>query len=211
MLALRYATYTLGLLLVYWSLPVVIVHGDILIFKEGGTVEWCQFFVLVTTAAVFLAGVVRIPSFRRLCLFLALLAIIAAARELDSVLDPLLPVFGWKIPVTLVMAGAVLVVWQNPRQFVAQLRCLSQGRGLTLLWAAFVVIVIFSQLVGHGDFLEMLMGDDYMRDYKRVIEELGELFGYLLLLCGAIETLQDGAISEQSRARLAHLSARERS
>ncbi|MGH2270350.1 hypothetical protein ACQ9LF_00975 [Anaerohalosphaeraceae bacterium U12dextr] len=33
------------------------------------------------------------------------------------------------------------------------------------------------------------MGNDYHRDYKRVIEEITELFGYLIFLLGAIETV----------------------
>ena len=33
------------------------------------------------------------------------------------------------------------------------------------------------------------MGDDYLRDYKRVIEELCELLGYMLILAGSIEAI----------------------
>lgn len=58
--------------------------------------------------------------------------------------------------------------------------------------------VPFAQLVGHGNFLQIIMGDDYVRDYKRVIEELGELFGYLLLVIGSVEfTLQMAPLQRQ--------------
>jgi hypothetical protein len=33
------------------------------------------------------------------------------------------------------------------------------------------------------------MGNDYMRDYKRVIEELGEFLGYLFIMIGSIEAV----------------------
>jgi len=31
----------------------------------------------------------------------------------------------------------------------------------------------FAQLVGHGAFMQVIMGDDYSRDYRRMIEEIG--------------------------------------
>lgn len=52
-----------------------------------------------------------------------------------------------------------------------------------------IVAVPIAQLLGHAAFLESLMGENYMRAYKRVIEESGELLGYLLLLEGSIESL----------------------
>ncbi|MFP4532385.1 MAG: hypothetical protein ACLFNS_06860 [Desulfobacterales bacterium] len=42
-------------------------------------------------------------------------------------------------------------------------------------------------LLGHGDFLQSLMGDNYDRSYKRVIEESLELMGYILVFAGTIE------------------------
>jgi len=59
----------------------------------------------------------------------------------------------------------------------------------TMLWAGFVVAVPVAQLLGHGSFLKSLMGDDYIRSYKRVIEECGELIGYMLLLAGSVESV----------------------
>ena len=76
-------------------------------------------------------------------------------------------------------------------------------RGFAILWAGFVVAIVFAQLVGHGPFLKELMGDDYVRDYKRVIEELGELFGYALLVMGSVESLLEVSSSRRTLARQA--------
>jgi len=41
----------------------------------------------------------------------------------------------------------------------------------------------------HGAFLQLVMGDDYNRDYKRVIEETLETMGYILILIGSFESV----------------------
>jgi len=58
---------------------------------------------------------------------------------------------------------------------------------VVVLWAGFLIAVPLGQLVGHGDFLQTLMGDDYLRDYKRVLEETFEVMGYILMLAGTVE------------------------
>jgi len=49
----------------------------------------------------------------------------------------------------------------------------------------------FAQLVGHGAFMQVIMGDDYSRDYRHMIEEIGELMGYGLLLIGSFELIME--------------------
>lgn len=86
-----------------------------------------------------------------------------------------------------VVAGMVFLIWRNASIFRDQLQSFFICRGFAILWAGFTVAVIYSQLFGHGEFLEALMGDDYVRGYKRLIEEVGELFGYALIIIGSIE------------------------
>jgi len=59
------------------------------------------------------------------------------------------------------------------------------------MWCGFVIAVPFAQMVGHGEFLMEVMGDDYVPHYKRVIEELGELVGYIIMLVGVAELVPD--------------------
>ncbi|MFW6189917.1 MAG: hypothetical protein ACOC7T_05740 [Planctomycetota bacterium] len=189
--AVRFAAYTALLVVGYGLLPEAVVHGDIYAFKEGGFVEWCQLAILAVTAGVFAFAAWRIRAFRQWFSFLALAATLACMREFDSFFDALLPLFGWQTPAFVVLACMLFVLWRSRRQIVTQAGTFVRWRGFALLWAGFVVVVVFAQLVGHSAFLEALMGDDYVRDYKRVIEELGELFGYALMLAGSIETFVD--------------------
>ena len=82
-----------------------------------------------------------------------------------------------------------VTIWPRRATLKGQLAEFVAHRAFVLFWAGFIVAVPYAQLVGHAAFLESLMGDDYQRDYKRVIEELGEMLGYLLILLGSIEAL----------------------
>ena len=62
-----------------------------------------------------------------------------------------------------------------------------ESNGFFLLWAGFIIAIPVAQLVGNGAFLQAIMNDDYSRDYRRIIEEIGELMGYGLILVGSIE------------------------
>ena len=83
----------------------------------------------------------------------------------------------------------ILINLKSKNNLQIQIEQFIRTRSFALLWCGFIVAVPYAQLVGHGNFLELLMGDDYMRDYKRVIEELGELLGYLLIMVGSLEAV----------------------
>jgi len=187
--AIRFAAYTAALLAAFLILPELGRHGNIAIFKEGGPVELCQLAVLLVTGGIFMFGAGLVRGFRRLFVLAALAAIFACVRELDSFFDELFPLFGWELFALAVVACGVLVARRNPRRLLKEMQEFIHGRGFAMLWVGFCVSVVLAQLVGHGAFLRMLMGDDYTRDYKRVIEELVELFGYTLLLVASIESV----------------------
>ena len=75
----------------------------------------------------------------------------------------------------------------DAKDFLGQLGRFLATHSVVVLWAGFLITVPLGQLIGHGDFLKSLMGDNYMRDYKRVLEETFELMGYILILAGTVE------------------------
>jgi len=188
-LAVRLALYTGVLLAAYALLPGIIQDGNIARFKEGGPIERLQLALLAVTACMFIAGSWAFRPLRQWFAVLAALSLVGCSRELDRLLDDHLPVVGWQLPAVAALAVGIAVIWRHPKRFAQQAGQAVLRRGFAILWAGTVVAVIFAQLVGHGAFLEALMGDDYVRAYKRVIEELGELFGYALLLIGSIESI----------------------
>lgn len=184
----RFTGYTLAVFGLTLSLPLVIGHGDIIIFKENGPIEWFQCVVLAASSAVFVFGGYRLPDLREVFTLLALISVFAAIRELDGFLDRMVPWAGWKVGF-LALLFAVGLAYQKSDLISRQLPLFLASRGFVILWAGFLIAVPVGQLVGHGAFLQMVMGDDYNRDYKRAIEETLETLGYLLVLVGSFEAL----------------------
>lgn len=188
----RFIIYTLVVFGFTSSLPFIIGQGDgdFIIFYENGPIEWLQFILLSLSVFIFLRAV-RSKEYnsRELFSILSLTTAIAMIRELDLILDKYIPVFGWKLPAIFCVAAAIVIYLQRKNQLTVQIDTFIRTRSFSLLWCGFILAVPFAQLVGHGAFLQVLMGDDYVRDYKKVIEELGEMLGYLLILVGSLESV----------------------
>jgi hypothetical protein len=187
-LIMRFALYTLVIFAFTASLQLIVQHGDIVVFEENGPIEWIQFGCLVAASSVLIAGSSVISSFRELFLLLASISAFAAVRELDSLLDKAIPWIGWKVGFVMVLYAAG-VAYSNRNKIKWQIAHFLSSPAFGVMWAAFIMAVPVAQLLGHGPFLESLLGDDYDRSYKRIIEESGEMVGYLLLLAGSIESL----------------------
>ncbi len=183
---IRFGCYTVGLMLFFLTLPKLVEVGDITIFKEHGVIEWVQIKLLAIAAFLFLAASMAYGICKHAMVLLSLTCMFAVVRELDATLDQWIPVIGWKVGIIIPVAAAGYA-WKHRRALRDELAQLITTRSFGMLWVAFVVAVPFGQLVGHGTFLQMVMGDDYTRMYKRVIEEMCELVGYLLILIGSIE------------------------
>jgi len=184
---LRFTAYTVALFVFTAALPLL-VRGDIVLFKENGPIEWFQFGLLVVATAVFVRGALSMPDFRKLFFLLAAISAFAAIRELDVFLHRMIPGIGWKIGIPLILY-ALISAYRNRECLKQQLSHFLASRAFAIVWAGFLVAVPFGQLIGHGAFLQLVMGDDYNRDYKRVIEEILEVMGYALLLIGSFESI----------------------
>lgn len=188
-IAVRFIAYTFAVFGFTVSLPSIVGEGDIVVFKEGGPIEWSQFVALSLASLAFCTSALARARLQDLSILLALFTSAAAMRELDSPLATLIPYLGWKLPVVLLAVTAATLTWRRRPAMETQLRRFLAYRSFPLLWAGFVVAIPFAQLVGHDELLRLVMGDDYTRDYKRVIEETTELLGYTLILIGSIEFL----------------------
>lgn len=187
---LRFIPYTLVIFAISASLPAVVENGDFVVFEENGPIEWLQFTILLVSAVVLLLYS-RLEGYLSGELFsiIALVETAAAIREMDATFDKFIPFLGWKLPFVVCVVIGVFVFLKNKDKVSAQLNGFVCSRAFSLLWCGFIVTIPFAQLVGHGDFLKLLMGNDYVRDYKRVIEELGELLGYMFILMGSFEAV----------------------
>ncbi len=184
----RFSFYTFGILLLATLLPWVAQYRDAAVFKENAAIEWLQFGLLVTTSIVFLREAFVTPRYHHVFVLLACVSAFAGVREMDANLDRLIPWIGWKIGYSIILYAAI-ITYSNAQTLKRQIMRFLHSRAFSLLWAGFIIAIPFAQLVGHGAFLQAVMDDDYSRDYQRMIEELGELMGYVLLFIGSFELI----------------------
>jgi len=183
----RFLAYMLLLIGLGGILNGIALLGEISNFKEGGIVEWMQFGVLATATAVLLNVAARkLPEAMALPLLASFLTMIAMFREMDLLLRENVPVLSWHIPVFVLSLGFLGIVWRMRRQLLSEFRRLTVSAFFPLLWAG-LAVVIFGQMVGHGDFLEPLLESCYHRDYKRLLEESFEMMGYFFIFVGCLE------------------------
>ncbi len=186
----RFFCYTALFFLVLALLPRFAAPGDISDFREGAVVENLQLTILAI-ASIIAFGAGKVRSGSPLLLLLSGLTLIALIRELDRWLDLVIPLVGWQGPAVAALLVSVIMVWKDKSTLLSEFKAFCSGRSFGVLWAGAIVAVPFAQLVGHSDFLEAIMGDDYDRSYKRVIEETGEFAGYLIIALGIFETVLD--------------------
>lgn len=169
-------------------LPHLIMDGDYSLFYENGPIEWLQFTFIGFAAVVFAIGASNEPLMRCLFIQFSLISATAAFREMDGIFDNL-PFIRWQIPAGIMLFCACWQAKKNWTELLPQIERFVSSSSFGVLWASFVIITLIAQLVGNGHFLQLLMGDDYLREYKRVIEEITELFGYMIFFFGSLEAV----------------------
>lgn len=195
-LVLRFTVYLFFVLALFVTVTMIARIDDSVdqtSFRESGLIEWLQVLIIASTAAVFGVAWRRGAQSRPVMLILALITAALVARELDADLDRLLPVVGWQGPAAACLVGAAWVGRSRWAAIVSGLERWVRSPAFALLWCGAVTTLVFAQLIGQADLWKGVMGDAYDRAFKRVVEESAELFGYSLLLVGALECLFDPA------------------
>jgi hypothetical protein len=196
--------------LLYAALPALLIETFVIasgwhrayhVAKENAPLEWVQALLLAATIVLMLAAARRRRSVGKLLRWLVVFPLWALMRELDDALDEMLFEDAWKIIATLAVVPFLYAGWRNRRALVRQAVRFARTRAFVLFFCAFVAAVVVAQLVGQADLWQNVMGPRYMRDVKRVVEELTETFAYCMALSAGVECLvengADGSIPAQ--------------
>ena len=209
-LLIRYFTYTVAILGSLATLPFLLRARGLALFQENGPIEWLQFSILIATSLMLTYGAIVEKPMRGLFSVLGAICSIAAMRELDNILDKAIPVLGWRAPGLVILGVIVFMVYHHRHTLFDQINFFVKTAPFGILWTGCVLVVLLAQLLGHGHFLEAVMGDDYSHRYKRVIEEIFELFGYIIILISAIEAIAfDSAMRRKAALTAAKLQTAE--
>ena len=160
----------------------VTVHKNIL---ENSFVEYGQEALLLATTTLFamsaiakrLGGLWLVAGFFG-CMFI---------RELDAYFDMI--VHGaWKYFALALMVFVLFKAWRLGKEnTIASLAAFMKSRAFVFIFIGLLIVLIYSRLFGMGELWKAVMGIDFNRTVKNVVEEGSELWGYALVFWGAVK------------------------
>lgn len=164
---------------------------ETMLFSENCVLEWAQFSLLIfASLCLFLAARHHI-HIKESFIIIAIFPLIAAIRELDSLLSHYFYADAWKVLSLIPIFSIVYLMWNHRIILKGQLVTLIQGRSFALLFSGFLIVMVFSRLIAQKILWQAIMKEQYIRLVSRVVEESFEFMGYQIILLGAVETLFD--------------------
>ncbi|NLF60492.1 MAG: hypothetical protein GX574_05010 [Lentisphaerae bacterium] len=188
-LLLRYAVYILLLFLLYLALVYVILPQK-WPFSRNRLMEYMQLTLLTLLSAALGINALIFARTRKLLLLLMSFSMIAIVREVGKILDKYIPVLGWKA-VFLLVAPLILILMQlrNGQKLRKQISKFIPSQAMAIFLMGIIIIIPLAQCIGDASYLRTAIGGEYIHAYETLFEESMELYGYVILLCGAFETM----------------------
>ncbi len=156
-------------------------------YCEGGVLEWLQFGLLFLGVLILALAAYLYQCHHQLTFILASLLAAACVRECDSLLDHYAFHHCWKLAVAVILLIAVIVIVKQFRSFAASVRSFVNWPCFGMMLFGFFVVFVFSRIIGHNDFWQVLAAGCNVRCVARAVEETAEFLGYFLLLIAVLE------------------------
>lgn len=190
--------YAVGRQFLYLVLIFMIVYGmhfltkvyGIDTFEEGSVVENIQFGLLLASSVIFLLQTAIYKHCRSLLFLLASCSLLAACRELDAVLDKIIPVVHWKFAFIFPVV-AFVYAFMHRDKLSENLLKFFRFPAFYMMYLAFIVILPLAQCIGHGPFVRSALGLIEVASIKQLYEEAAETVGYFLVFLSSIELFFD--------------------
>lgn len=184
---------TNGRFIIYWGLVLAFIFGIYGLakiygadtFEENGVIENIQLAFLIISCVSFLILIGSNVSFRTVLLLLASCCLLATCRELDKVLDKIVPIvhwkFGWLFP-----AAAFYYAVKHFEQTKKALLKFFTFPAFYLMYLA-MIIMLLAECVGHKPFVQAVLGNNHVAAIKEFYEEATETVCYFMILLSTIE------------------------
>ena len=187
---LRLALYLIVTVAVFEALVIAVLRNPVPVnlFREDGLWEWLQFVLVGVSGGMLWINGLKNETYSHTLKLCGLLALFVAVRELDHFLDVLMFAGAYKIIHGLVAAAFVYVAWTQSHDLLETLLDFAETAPFYFFVAA-VLVVGYAGIIGQAEFWAAMVEGEYnARSIKRIVEEMAESMGYLLLFFGAIET-----------------------
>lgn len=165
-------------------------------FNESSIIEQFQLIYLCVCMVLFILSAKIKSSRMSLSVLLAGMALIALIRELDYFFDNYVLDGAWQTIAFLVALTTGFFVIKFRQGLKSSIQEFTSKASFGYMTSAFVVLFIFSRIIGKQVLWKAVMGENYLRVVKSFVEESTELFGYTLLLIAAIEFYRESKRSD---------------
>lgn len=162
-------------------------HQTLAQYNENTLTEHMQDILTLLSSLLFLYAARLDDKLKVASTLLAGLLAMMFVRESDSLLDHNIYDGAWE---TLVLCiGIALVIFLRGRfsTIYSSLKAYSETTCYGTFLAGLVVILAFSRVMGRGSFWTSVMGENYIRIVKNIVEEGTETLGYTLIFISAVE------------------------
>jgi hypothetical protein len=170
------------------AVPLVVAL-DVMVFKHGvqeiSATEFAQEGLLFLSALLMALTARKRPDARG---FLALVAGffgVMLIREADMFFDAISQGF-WLYPALAVTLAVCVYAARHRDTVIEPMLRFARTKPAAYLVIGLLLVLVFSRAFGTGQLWVEVMGQDYRRIYKSVIQEGIELLGYVLVFFGSL-------------------------
>lgn len=158
-------------------------------YNEVSLTEKMQDLLGFLSCVLFLVAARMSQELRPIAGMLAALTGMMFIRESDSFLDHNVFDGAWQVLVSIVLITTAVFLKKQSQPIKHSILEYARLPSAGVLLSGILVTFIFSRLFGRRSFWEAVMGENYVRVVKNIVEEGTELMGYALILIAAAELL----------------------
>lgn len=195
---LGYGVVSTVILLV--TMSIFYRQDGLYVLRENRFLETVQLGLLILAGFVLLNAACHTSQYSRFLMLLFLLILIAVIREMDGIFDQCIFHGSWAFIALLPVIAILCLIRRNPPRLLTEFNRFYCTQEMIFLGIGFYIVTIFSQLCGRQVVWRVILGEQYVREVGRYVEELLELLGYMLLTIGSLECYWN-ARKNQSRER----------
>ncbi len=195
------------------TLPILALAFDLIYMQHGvinldqgisesSATELLQETLLFCTTLSFAYTAYKDPSVRHFSVLITGFFACMLIREFDGLLDTIQHGF-WVYPATLVALFSIIHALKAPDKTLSAFAKFVQSRHFISLSIGMTLLLVFSRIFGMGDLWQGILGPDYERIIKRVVEEGLEVLGYTVIFYAAMGYLKSFLAGQQLTTKTA--------
>jgi hypothetical protein len=181
----------LYLMVISVTVPLIIKFDVINLgsdIPEVSLTEFTQHVLLFCTVLIFSLSAKKLPQQRGFYVLVAGFFGCMLLREHDYYFDIINHGF-WFYPTIILALASIFYTCKNSDNFIASALQFKKTNAYIYIVIGLTIVLIFSRLFGTSGLWQIIMKSDYQRDYKTIVQEGLELFGYAIVFLGSIYQL----------------------